>query len=95
MVLFLPASWLSNRQLVFSAGLVEARHDFSSGTLICVSGIGRAEYSTLVKAPALIAVSVPENTVNYASPDIFKTVAAIRWLRVQDKAGNLSSWYPV
>jgi hypothetical protein len=58
------------------------------------SGIGRAEYSISVKAPALTAVSVPANTVNYASPVIFKTVAAIRWLRVQDKAGNWSNWYP-
>jgi hypothetical protein len=57
------------------------------------SGIVKVEYSTASSAPALNAKSVASKTVAYASPLVFKTTSTIKWIRLQDGAGNWSRWY--
>ena len=57
------------------------------------SGIVKVEYSTASRSPLLNAKNVSSKTVAYASPVVFKTSSTIKWIRIQDGAGNWSRWY--
>jgi len=57
------------------------------------SGIVAVEYSTAIAAPSLIAKNVAAQTIPYAEPTVFTTTATIRWIRLQDGAGNWSRWF--
>ena len=57
------------------------------------SGPAKAEYTTSSKAPSLNAKNVATRTVSFTSPVNFKTASTIRWLRLQDRAGNWSAWF--
>jgi hypothetical protein len=57
------------------------------------SGIAAVEYSTASAAPSLIAKNIAAQTIPYAEPTVFTTKATIRWIRLQDGAGNWSRWF--
>ena len=57
------------------------------------SGISAVEYSTTIAAPSLVAKNVASQTIPFAEPTVFTTTAAIRWIRLQDGAGNWSRWF--
>ena len=57
------------------------------------SGFAKAEYSTATASPSASAKSVTSRTVTYAATVVFKTSSTIKWVRVQDGAGNWSAWY--
>lgn len=56
------------------------------------SGIVKAEYSTTSR-PSPTAKPVTARSVKFANPLVFKTSSTIKWIRIQDGAGNWSRWY--
>jgi hypothetical protein len=53
----------------------------------------KIEWSAAASAPSQAAKNVAANTSAFATNVVFKTTATIRWLRLQDKAGNWSQWF--
>jgi len=53
----------------------------------------RIEWSDAASAPSQTAKNVAANTSVFATNVVFKTTATIKWLRLQDKAGNWSQWF--
>ena len=61
-------------------------------TALDPSGIVKAEYTTLGR-PSSTAKPVASKTIPFANPLVFTTSASIKWIRIQDGAGNWSRWY--
>lgn len=54
--------------------------------------VRQAEWSLFVVKPSDSAPNIPSQTLPFATPLVIRTTARVRWLRVQDAAGNWSSW---
>jgi hypothetical protein len=57
------------------------------------SGLARVEYSTSTRSPRADAPVLAGRVVAWSVPLVIRTRSTVRWLRLQDGAGNWSRWF--
>ena len=61
--------------------------------LSATADTAKIEWSAAASAPTQAARNVAANTSTFAATVVFRTTQTIKWLRLQDQAGNWSQWF--